>query len=659
MIQKGENPGGNRGSQMGASGVTTSAINGTAAVAVIEQISPYERLTAALEAHGCDYRESEKTWLCPVHGGHALKVDDRDGNALVFCHSPGCKGDDVVRAVGLKMSDLSWPREQDAEKPGPVPDWAARELPGINAPGEHVFLYTDKDGTPLYAAVRTQHDDGSKSFVQKGPEGVPSVKGIRPVLYRLPAVMGAIEAGHTIHLSEGEKAALALVASGEVATCNSAGCGQWQDELADSLKGAAEVVVWQDRDDSGAKWAAAVSMSLLKRGIPHRTVQSRTEGAKDDAWDHLAAGWSADQAVPVAKPADPVDSLLGELLDSAGLDDIPSPEPLIEGWLTLDTLARVNGEPGAGKSFIALDWAAHVGTGTDWNGHTTRQGEVFYIVAEGVRGLRKRVRAWERHHRKKMTNVHFLPRPVQVLSDDREWFAFIEACRRRRPALVILDTQSRVTVGVEENSNTDMGQVVHNLEKLRAATGACVLLAHHTPKNTDGGRGASVVTGALNSEFMVKKRRNGQTRVDLENTKEKDAADGTKLTFVMHTVELDRAPDDDPWSLEPPETSVVLVLEDREERPGEDDSAEVDVTLPPGTAALEKLRILLRRVWGNGGAFTKAEARSLVVTHAKAVALPTFHAKWRDLVAEGFVIAERSESGKELSRYRLEAASHD
>ncbi|TGB03195.1 hypothetical protein [Streptomyces sp. MZ04] len=105
--------------------------------------------------------------------------------------------------------------------------------------------------------------------------------------------------GRAVHLAEGEKAADALHASGQAATCNSGGSAGWLDELADSLKGAAEVAVWQDRDDAGAKWTAAVTNSLEARGIPHRVVQSRTEGPADDAWDHIAAGWSAEQAVAV------------------------------------------------------------------------------------------------------------------------------------------------------------------------------------------------------------------------------------------------------------------------------------------------------------------------------------------------------------------------
>ncbi|MFF0094191.1 AAA family ATPase [Streptomyces canus] len=558
-----------------------------------------------------------------------------DGTALVHCHH-GCKTQDIVGAVGLTLADLSWPPDGDGEaQPGPVPEWARG--PYVEPGKPRTYSYKDEAGELLYTVFRHE----PKAFKQQAADGSWSIKDVRRVLYRLQAVREAVEAGRTVHLAEGEKAADALYASGEVSTCNSGGSAGWRDELADSLKGAAEVIVWQDRDDAGAKWAAAVTNSLEARGIPYRVVQSRTEAPADDAWDHLAAGWSAEQAVPVEKPTDPVDALLSELLDSSGLDDIPSPEPLVAGWLTLDTLCRINGEPGAGKSFTALDWAGHVGTGMHWNGHAVTQGPVVYLVAEGVRGFKKRVRAWEQHHGRRMENVYFLPRPVQVMSD--EWETLVALCARVKPVLIVVDTQSRVTVGVEENSNTEMGKVVDRMEALRAATGACVLLAHHTPKGGDGGRGAGVITGAINTEFMASKKRNGSTVVTLENTKEKDEAEGSKLRFTMQVIELDTAPGGDPFI---PETSVVLV-------PHEGDEPAPGGLLPgfeEGPVSHRKLAEIIRAVWRDG-IVIKSEVKT-VATVAKAPAraamVPsTFYGAWDALLASGVLEPLRNDKGVE------------
>ncbi|MEU9557355.1 AAA family ATPase [Streptomyces fumanus] len=250
-----------------------------------------------------------------------------------------------------------------------------------------------------------------------------------------------------------------------------------------------------------------------------------------------------------------VDVLEGELLDSAALDSIEPLEPVIADLLYKDTLARIYGASGTFKSFMTLDFAGCIGTGMAWHGQEVTQGPVIYLVAEGIRGIRKRVRAWEQHHGRRMTGVHFLPRPVQAM--DTEWLVLIELCRRRRPALVVIDTQARVTVGVEENSNTEMGRVVDRMEQLRAASEACVLLVHHTGHDGDRGRGATAVKGALQTELGVERKGSSllDTTITLKTGKQKDDEELGDVVFGLHQVALHGEAKEDGSPL----TSVVLV----------------------------------------------------------------------------------------------------
>jgi RecA-family ATPase len=48
---------------------------------------------------------------------------------------------------------------------------------------------------------------------------------------------------------------------------------------------------------------------------------------------------------------------------------------------------------------------------------------------------------------------------------------------------IVIDTLSRVLAGGNENGPEDMGALVMNVDRLRAATGATVLLVHHTGKD--------------------------------------------------------------------------------------------------------------------------------------------------------------------------------
>ena len=251
-----------------------------------------------------------------------------------------------------------------------------------------------------------------------------------------------------------------------------------------------------------------------------------------------------------------VDSLIAELLDTDGLDSIPTMEPLVDGFLYRDTLARIIGPSGHMKSFVALDMAAHVGTGRDWCGHDVRRGSAIYLVAEGAGGIRKRVRAWEQHHDCRMVGVKFLPRPVQA-GDAIAWSVLTEACRRLEPSLVIFDTQARITVGIEENSSKEMGLVVERMDALRSATKACCTLIHHQGLQGDHGRGSTSVKGAMQTEIRVTKKgkKGPDARVVVSSDKQKDDEELDDVVFEIEVVQLDGEAKEDGS----PVTSVVLV----------------------------------------------------------------------------------------------------
>jgi len=249
------------------------------------------------------------------------------------------------------------------------------------------------------------------------------------------------------------------------------------------------------------------------------------EVPEDPFTDEAEYRQTAEGLSPVTSPpVDSDDELLASmealLLDSDGLDDIPDPEPLIhDDILNKDTLNWLVGKPGQGKSFVAIDQAGCVATGRDWQGHAVNQGRVLYLIAEGARGFKKRVRAWEKYHDQKMHSVDFLPRPVQA-TNARHWDTLIRLAEKRRYAMIILDTQARITVGIEENSNKEMGVFVHQAEKLREASGAGVVIVHHIGRNGDTGRGATTLDGALNT--IMKASKDGSV-IKLECQKNKDA----------------------------------------------------------------------------------------------------------------------------------------
>lgn len=270
----------------------------------------------------------------------------------------------------------------------------------------------------------------------------------------------------------------------------------------------------------------------------------------------------AKEELPPEEPAgvDDVQALRALLLDRDALDLVPPVTPLIKGVLDLNSESWIIGAPGGFKSFVALDWALHVVTGLPWRGKRVAQGKAVYMVAEGAKGIKNRVAAWEQQYGHRATNVLFLPLPVQV-TNARSWTAWVELCRQEAPVLVVLDTQARITVGVDENSNGQMSVLTEAVRQLKEATGACVLVVHHTGRNGQDARGASAVDGAQDVEWRIDRPEGRAKRrlltAKLSCDKSKDGSDSEAFDFTMEIKKVGVDPEDGR-----PVTSLALDLWD-------------------------------------------------------------------------------------------------
>lgn len=230
-----------------------------------------------------------------------------------------------------------------------------------------------------------------------------------------------------------------------------------------------------------------------------------------------------------------VDALRARLLTPAQVREIRPPAAVVEGLLTLDSESWLIAKPGSYKTFVALDVAAHVATGKPWMGRTVAQGPALYLAAEGAGGMGKRVRAWEQRNGE-MTGVHFLPMPIQAAREDH-WAALVELARELRPVLIVLDTQARITVGLNENDNSDMGRFVEALGQLRRAAAACVLVVHHLGRSGQDARGASAIDGAQDSELRL--TRTADRRVTLRTDKQRHLPDDIDVDLELFPCQLD------------------------------------------------------------------------------------------------------------------------
>jgi len=216
------------------------------------------------------------------------------------------------------------------------------------------------------------------------------------------------------------------------------------------------------------------------------------------------------------------------LLSVDDLRNLPPLQWLIDGYVPSGAFAVLYGPSGAGKTFLALDLALSVSAAVRWLGHDTRGGPTLYVAAEGIGGLAQRVEAWRASRAAcDLSGVRFLPDAVNLL-DERAVNSLLADIAEMDlpPALITFDTLARCIPGADENSAKDVGLAVAAIDRIRAATGATVLLIHHCGKNGDAERGSSALRGAADTMLRVS---NDDGLIRIECAKQKDALEFDRM----------------------------------------------------------------------------------------------------------------------------------
>lgn len=213
------------------------------------------------------------------------------------------------------------------------------------------------------------------------------------------------------------------------------------------------------------------------------------------------------------------------------------PSWIVKGVLPLAEIAVIYGESASGKSFFALDLVAAVARGIEWRGCRVRQGAVVYVAAEGAGGFRKRLAAYAQAH-----GIDLAALPLGVVAsapnlltdDDKALAKAIELAGGA--SIVVVDTLAQSTPGANENAGEDMSKVLDRCKRLHAATGALVVLIHHSGKDaTKGARGWSGIRAAVDAEIEITRLADARTA---RITKQKDGEDGAVFAFGLLPVHV-------------------------------------------------------------------------------------------------------------------------
>lgn len=400
--------------------------------------------------------------------------------------------------------------------PVEIPQAAARRLSasalreGFKPVALHA--YCDADGHPVLWRIRLKHPDGRKwirpmhwdgtGYVIGEPEAPPQGK----LLYRLPDVLA--DATAPVWIVEGEACADALHQLGIIATtsgsASSADAADWTP-----LQGRS-VSLWPDHDAAGAKYADAVTAILLRLGctVERIDVAALNLPAGGDVVDWLAAHPNAttDDVLSLPKAQslrepEPASGAARVLLVNGAEVRAEAVRWLWDGWLASGKLHLIGGQPGTGKTTIAIALAATVTIGGRWpDGTRAECGSVAIWSGEDdiADTLAPRLRAAGAD----MSRIRF----VQGVSDKGERYPFDPATDTALLAdalagiadlrLLVIDPIVSAVAG-DSHKNAEVRRSLQPLVDLAQQHRCALLGVTHFTKGTAGREPVERITGSL------------------------------------------------------------------------------------------------------------------------------------------------------------------
>ena len=207
-----------------------------------------------------------------------------------------------------------------------------------------------------------------RDFLQRRPDGSGgwdwNLKGVEPVLYRLPEVLEACLKGETIYVFEGEKDVdRAREELGITATTCAMGAGKWRKSYTHTLVGA-NVILVPDNDEAGRKHVPKVAQELKPVAVSVKILELPGLHEKDDLTDWIDAGGTREEFERLSSLSQPYipggdgDDLFG----AVRFADLGEPEPrtfVVEDLVPQGHSCLLHGGGGSAKSILA-DVAGHL-----------------------------------------------------------------------------------------------------------------------------------------------------------------------------------------------------------------------------------------------------------------------------------------------------------
>ena len=426
---------------------------------------------------------------CPAHDDKnaSLAVSQSNGKVLLHCLA-GCDTAAIVSALKLEMSDL-FPEQKQ-------PSGGAWEKLR-----EHI--YSNAQGGTFAKKTVYRKPDGKKAAswaLYKDGQYIKGLDGKAAPLYKLPELIDSKDP--VVFIPEGEKDVETLQRMELTATTTPDGAGEkWRQEYTPYFDGK-RVIILTDNDEAGRKHGQTVAggvKTVAKSVQIIPTTAMWTDAPEKADISEIAAQFGIDEArkrlmaAAANTPAeDKPKSVFEELgfyeIDQLTDEDKKPPDFIVDGMIPVG-MTFLSGSPKIRKSFMALQLAAAVATGSDFLGHKTLKCDVVYFDLEGSKN---RISNRTSNMRVSLPNNVFITHRVK----EKIGSGLIEKIKQlhdERPSirLIIIDTYSRargtIKAGGANAYDSDV-QILEPVQQMAIDENIAVVFVHHDKK------GAGMVT---------------------------------------------------------------------------------------------------------------------------------------------------------------------
>jgi AAA domain len=191
---------------------------------------------------------------------------------------------------------------------------------------------------------------------------------------------------------------------------------------------------------------------------------------------------------------------------------------LVEQLWCASSVGVIGGAPKCAKTWLGLDMALSVATGTPCLGRyaVPQSGPVLvYLAEDALPVVRQRIGGMARHRGLDLAGVEIDAITAQVLRLDRERdrSRLLETTKRLRPRLLVLDPLVRLH-GIDENNAGEVAELLAYFRSLQRQFDLSVVLVHHTRKSGavgvaagQGLRGSSDIHAFGDSNLYLRRNR--------------------------------------------------------------------------------------------------------------------------------------------------------